>query len=186
MWNPVHWSEMEPEPSALGAWRLNHWTTSIIFITRWYHQYHLLDFSNHAIQLLDGYSISISLLYPWLNAISFFFLLGLLLCFDLRTSISFSSSLKNGREEFNTMMIYYVLHFYLHKLLLQVTWMFTWQSVVNVVVSFASLWKSLFTTTKWTGFLKKLSLYFTLSQVLICRAVQQWLQTSALKPGFRS
>ena len=49
------------------------------------------------------------------------FSLGLLLCFDLRTSISFPSSLKNGREEFNTMMIYYVLHFHLHKLLLQVT-----------------------------------------------------------------
>lgn len=79
----------------------------------------LLDLSSHTTQVDgDDYPVSISFLDPQLNSVSF--LLGLLLCFELRTSINFSSSLENGKEEYSTEMISCVLHFYLHTPLLQV------------------------------------------------------------------
>lgn len=120
-------------------------------------------------QVDDGYSISISLLDSQLNSMSF--LPGLLLYFDFRASISFWSSLKNGKEEYNTEMIFRVLHFYLHKLLLQVNWIFIWQSVLRVWFLLPhSLLRSLFSTAKWTYFLKE-SLHWKLLLVLLSRPI---------------
>lgn len=81
--------------------------------------------------------MSLSHLVSQLNFTSF--LLGLLLCSVYKTSINISSSLRNGKVEYSTVMISCVLRFYLHKLLLQVNWAFTWQLVVESLVSFGSV-----------------------------------------------